>query len=133
MLSKIAYIIVNPRLNICLLGHANEFIKYMIEERNCKDDGLIQRLLCNAPLPPFLSMEVIKIARETEIKYSLSVFMFIIHKFHKRQSTVDGTDEMVNLNIVYRFDEEAQVEVTKYYTKCRLISQKFNNVDSFLV
>ena len=34
VLSKIAYIVVNPRLNLCLLGHANEFIKYMVKERN---------------------------------------------------------------------------------------------------
>ena len=65
-------------------------------------------------------MKVLKIARETEINYSLSVFMFIIHTFHKRQSTVDSTDKTVN-------DDDAQVEVTQKF------SQKFNNVDSFLL
>jgi hypothetical protein len=133
VLSKISYIIVNPRLNICLLGHANEFIKYMIEERNCKDDGLIQRLLCNAPMPPFLSMEKIKIAREITLPYSLTVLLYIIQRYHKRCSKVNNTEESVEVNVVYKFDDEAEIEVIKYYSQCRSISQKYNNIDSFLV
>ena len=133
VLSKVAYIIVNPRLNICLLGHANEFIKYMIEERNCKDDGLIQRLLCNAPMPIFLTMEIIKLARETIVHYSLTVFMFIIFKYHQRYIKVDNSEEIKQTNFVYKFDDEAENEVIKYYSKCRSISQRFNNIDSFLV
>ncbi len=133
VLSKVSYIIVNPRLNICLLGHANEFIKYMIEERNCKDDGLIQRLLCNAPMPLFLSMELIKIAREKELNYSLTLLLYIIQRFHKRENKVDNCEETVQVNFLYKFDLEASVEVIQYYSKCRNISQKFNNIDSFLV
>jgi len=105
----------------------------MIEERNCKDDGLIQRLLCNAPMPLFLTMETIKLARETIIHYSLTVFMFIIFKYHQRYIKVDNSEEIKQTNFVYKFDDEAENEVIKYYSKCRSISQRFNNIDSFLV
>jgi hypothetical protein len=131
--SVVSYIIVNPRLNICLLGHANEFIKYMIEERNCKDDGFIQRILCNAPKPLFLKMEIIKISRQEILKYCVTVLMFIISKYHHRNTKVQNSDEKIQLNVVYKFDDEADIEMTKYYSKCRSISEKYNNIDSFLV
>ena len=105
----------------------------MVEERNCKDDGLIQRLLCNAPMPLFLSMEKIKIAREITLTYSVTVLLYIIQRYHKRSSKVNNTDELVEVNVVYKFDDEAEIELIKYYSQCRSISQKYNNVDSFLV
>ncbi len=36
VLSKFSYIIVNPRLNICLLGHANEFINIWLKSEIAK-------------------------------------------------------------------------------------------------
>jgi len=105
----------------------------MIEERNCKDDGLIQRLLCNAPMPLFLTMEIIKLARETIVHYSLTVFMFIIFKYNQRYNKVDKSEEIKQINFVYKFDDESENEVIKYYSKCRSIPQRFNNIDSFLV
>ena len=64
-LSKVSYVISNPRLNICLLGHASEFIQYMKEEKSSKDDGLIQRIICSAPIPLFYEFKIVEDARNS--------------------------------------------------------------------
>ena len=74
LFSKSSYHISNPRLNICLLCEANEFIKYMIE-----DVGVIPRFLCNAP-------RLVISPGEKVTNYSLAVFMYIIQRYHQRQS-----------------------------------------------
>ncbi len=83
-LSKVSYVISNPRLNICLLGHASEFIQYMKEEKSSKDDGLIQRIICSAPIPLFYEFKIVEDARNSIKKFSMSVFLYVIHRNHNR-------------------------------------------------
>ena len=131
-LTKASYNIVNPRLNICLLGHATEFIQYMREERANKDDGLIQRILCSAPLPKFYSMEIVKEARNSDKAFSIAVFFYIIHRFHKRK-ILDNQNRSVNINLLYIFDDDAAKVFNSYYSEYKSISQRMNNIDNFIV
>jgi hypothetical protein len=50
-LSKSRTVVKNPRLNICLLGHPQTFIKAIRYEQEHKDDGLMQRFLTCCPKP----------------------------------------------------------------------------------
>jgi hypothetical protein len=47
--------IENPRLNICVLGHPDSYIKVIQDERFVKDDGMIQRFLMCAPEPAYFT------------------------------------------------------------------------------
>ena len=131
-LSKVSYVIVKPRLNICLLGHASEFIQYMQEERANKDDGLIQRILCSAPMPQFYSMDTINEARTAPKFFSFNVFLYAIHRYHKRTKLNDKGEE-VSINIEYTFDNDANVAFNNYYNDCKRTSVRMNNIDNCIV
>jgi hypothetical protein len=96
-LSKILYVISNPRLNICLFGHASEFIQYMKEEKSSKDDCLIQRIICSAPMPQFDEFKIVEDARNFIKTFSMSVFLHVIHRNYHRFIDEDST------NSVYSF------------------------------
>ncbi len=132
-LANKAYIIQNARLNICLLGHASEFVKYMHDERTSKDDGLIQRVLCSAPMPSYIDWEEVKSARRIDINYSLTVFLYIIQRCHRRYKINIITNEAENFYLKYEFDNDSEVEYGKYYSKFKHLAKKLNNKRSVFI
>ena len=131
-LSKVSYAIVKPRLSICLLGHPSQFIQYIQEERANKDDRLIQRILCNAPKPQFYSMNIIKESRTAPKLFSLNVFFYAIHRYHKK-THLDDNGEEASINIEYTFDNDAKDAFNNYYNDCKRTSARINNIDKFIV
>lgn len=91
----------------------------MQEERASRDDGLIQRILCCAPMPKFYRMDVVKDARSIEMKFSMSVFLYVIHRFHNKVT-----------NLLY---EKATEAFRKYYSEYKGISEKMNIIHMFVV
>ena len=75
--------ITNPRLNICVLGHPDAYIKCIQDERANKDDGLIQTFHLCVPQPAFFTPEEIMSA-DTNYCAIQKVFyaVYIIHKDH---------------------------------------------------
>jgi hypothetical protein len=126
-LSKILYVISNPRLNICLFGHASEFIQHMKEEKPSKDDCLIQRIMCSAPMPQFDEFKIVEDARNFIKTFLMSVFLHVIHRYYNR-----FIDE-VRTNSVYSFITDAKLACKDYYTDYKKLSKKMNNIDNFIV
>jgi hypothetical protein len=61
--------IQNPRLNICVLGHPDSYIKCIQEEQAIKGDGLMQRFHMCAPEPAYLSAEEINEAKSNHCSF----------------------------------------------------------------
>ena len=133
--------IENPRLNICLLGHPQFFIKSMREEQATRDDGLMQRFLFCSPKPIFYEAEDIRLAQSIPREFSFTVLMYIVKIFHeqKMKDSDDNGLKMSNINadgekikIKYRFTKEADQLYKQYYSQFRRISAEMNECDVFI-
>lgn len=108
--------LVEPRVNICLLGHPFQFIKMLKEERDGFDDGLIQRFLLSVPKPHYIKATQIRNAKKPKI--SLFSILFAIYNLYKNQVNFKPSD--VSLEV---FDDI-------YSTNQNLI-EKANTCDIF--
>jgi hypothetical protein len=131
VLSKETFVIENPRLNICMLGHPHEFIKLMREDKKKRDDGLMQRFLSNCPMPQFYSMEFIKEARNTERKFSMSILLYVIKRLHDR-TILNDLNIKQPLPIKYCLDRESEKLFSETYSEYKEVSQSMNNNDTFI-
>jgi hypothetical protein len=132
----------NPRLNICLLGHPQFFIKSMREEQATRDDGLMQRFLFCCPKPTFFDAEEICNAQKIPRKFSLTILMYLIKIFHEQTIREKNNDNEIKMKllyedskkekIIYSFSEEAASLYKTFYTDFRRISADMNECDVFI-
>jgi hypothetical protein len=127
--------IANPRLNICLLGHPQFFVKAMREEQSNRDDGLMQRFLSCCPKPIFFSAEDIEQAQLFERKFSFTVLLYTIKVFHIQkvvsEAVIDNNSKQKKI-IKYLFDKEAKATYNSIFTTYRSVSAFMNDHDVFI-
>ncbi len=110
-------IIENPRLNICVLGHPDSYIKVIQDERANKDDGMMQRFLLCAPEPAYFTAKEIKTNNQNHC--SLEKVFFTVYLIHET-------------NINYSLDEKADELFCTLYTQYKKLVEKCNLCDVFL-
>ena len=119
--------IVNPRFNLCLLGHPQYFIKFIKDEADNRCDGLMQRFLISCPEPTFFLYKSIKDAQIVPRKMSLTVLMFAIKIFHRQD---DETNEMILRK--YKFDDKAEKLYEQLHDEYKLISRDLSRPNVFI-
>ncbi len=110
-------LIRNPRLNICVLGHPYSYIRCIQEERNFKDDGMMQRFHMCAPEPAYFSANEINQANRNHCSFQ-KVF-YTLSLLHKKP-----------LN--YTLNQDAENYFNTLYTEFKLLVKKCNSFDTFL-
>ena len=133
--------IANPRLNLCLLGHPQFFVKSMREEQATRDDGLMQRFLFSCPKPQFYDPDDIMKAQLVPRKCSFTVLMYVIKVFHE-QSIKETKNNLVikkclntdgkKKDIKYTFNAEAQELYYKIFREFKNIREEMNEYDTFI-
>ena len=109
--------IQNPRLNICVLGHPDSYIKCIQEERAIKGDGLMQRFHMCAPEPAYLSAEEINEANSNHCSFQKVFYALSI--IHEKPFT-------------YKLNCDAEAYFNTIYTEFKLLVKKCNRFDTFL-
>ncbi len=127
--------IVNPRLNICLLGHPQFFVKAMREEQSNRDDGLMQRFLSCCPKPNFYSANEIDDAQSSPRKISMTLLMYSVQFFHSQKLMSDvvienNTDQKAAIK--YFFNQQSKEYYNSIYSEYRNVSALLNNEDVFI-
>jgi len=139
--------IYNPRLNICLLGHPQYFVKAMREEQATRDDGLMQRFLFCSPKPCFYDAHTIQKAQMVPRLVSFTVLLYLIKVQHEQKIKQHDNqeDDKISINkmkiihednekktIKYKFDSDAEQAYLQYYSEFREISAEMNEHDVFI-
>ncbi|RNA08529.1 hypothetical protein BpHYR1_031578 [Brachionus plicatilis] len=101
-----------------LTRHMSDYINFVRQEKNSRDDGLIQRFHICAPRPIYFKTEdMVKIPPE---KYCLTVLLYIISKLNE-------------IPIQYILEEKATHYFYKIYDSFKIFAEKFgNNYDLFM-
>jgi hypothetical protein len=100
-----------------LLGHPYYFINLLKMERNSYDDGLFQRFLMIAPMPPYITAKQMRETPKTKI--SLHCIFYLVHIIH------------YNKRINYTFSEESLAIIDIEFDLARSRVQICNEFDSF--
>ena len=103
---------------MCLLGHPFYFINLLKHERMFYDDGLFQRFLFVAPMPPYITAEQMRATPPSKMAmHSLFYFIYVTH-FEKKRN--------------YTFSIEAQKIIDYQFNLCRERVRMVNEFDSFI-
>jgi len=79
----------NPRLNLSVNGHPTQFINLLRNERFFYDDGLFQRMLCNAPVGPKVYAEDIRNTPQSIVAlHCILYFLYVAHFNRNRNYTL---------------------------------------------
>jgi len=110
--------IENPRYNMCLLGHPHLMINMLHLEKTGYDDGLFQRIICLAPMPPFIDAQILRNTPQTiQSIHCIFFFVHIVH-YEKRRN--------------YTFSEQTLPLFDAYFNKLSIWTQRANSCDAFL-
>ncbi len=109
--------IVNPRLNICVLGHPFSFVEAFHQEKTNRDDGLTHRFFVACPPPTFFKTKDISSTKEPSCSLLL-VFYFIRLRFNSEKT--------------FHLSEEAKEIYNKEYDNFRILVEKTREVSTFL-
>ncbi len=108
--------VIKPRLSMVLMGHPYFFIPNLKNERSSYDDGLFQRCLLMAPLPPYTTAEeMAEISGPIVSLHCLFYYMYVVHFEQERNYTFESV-EMLRV----------------IFNSCRKRTQTLNQFDSFL-
>jgi hypothetical protein len=124
--------IVNPRLNLCMLGHPSSFFKLMREELGM-DDGLMQRFLSISPSPCFSDSDFIEKAGQNPRPFTLTTLLFNIQLFHNfvdNEETV--LDNRLKKVVTYKMEGESKIFFKQTYSEYREVSKKMHDHDIFI-
>lgn len=110
--------LVNPRLNLCLLGHPSTFIKLIKEERENFDDGLTQRFLICAP-KPLLNFTLSQIKSAERPRCSIVCILYTIFRINQDPK-------------FYQLENDSFDEFEIYFNEFRQLISITNNKDAYL-
>ena len=126
--------IINPRVNLCLLGHPQFFIKVIRDEQMNRSDGLQQRFLTCCPKPVFYFIaEAIENAQKIQPQLSIKVLLLYVKLFHT-QVIDDNKDVPVQRKAIkHKLDEMSNRLYNKLYSEYRKICETMNNNNEVFV
>ncbi len=93
----------NPILNICLLGHIEEYIQTLNCENSRTNDGLLHRFFLNIPQPIFKKAKYIREAIVHD-NISLTSIFYMLYKIHevKREYSFQHTDKIDKIHDYFK-------------------------------
>lgn len=93
----------DPCLNMCLLGHIEEYIQMLNSENSQDDDALMHRFLLNIPQPVFKKAKYIREANDN-YNFSLSSIFYMLYKIHevKREYSFQHTDKIDKIHDYFK-------------------------------
>jgi hypothetical protein len=108
--------VIKPRFSMVLMGHPFYYIPNLKNERFSYDDGLLQRFLMMAPLPPYMTAEEMsEISTPIISLHCIFYYMYVVHFDQERNYTFTSKDTLKQV-----------------FNVCRIRTQALNNFDSFL-
>ncbi len=108
--------IIEPRFNLCVLGHLKEFLDNLKACDSYYDECLMHRFILNSPKPVFFKAAQIRSACTSET-ISLAKIFFFLFKIHKEKRE-------------YIFKDESKID--SVHDKYKGLIEKTNELDSFI-